>query len=119
MNKPEYGPAGAEFYESVVKEFDLSPSEEAALDNAAHVLDYLDELHRGVDEHGVITPSGRPSPLLAEIRQQEAILVRLLGLLALPSGGDEDDNEATASSGVSRAARAAARARWQKARGRY
>lgn len=108
------GAAGRSLYEAAVEDYDLSLPELAALLQAAETLDTLRALEDSVREHGPITATGRPNPLLVELRQQRAILVRLLGVLDLRL----EDDEAPDSNGVrpstSRAARKAARARWSK-----
>lgn len=105
------GDAGRELYSAAVEGFDLTIPETSALLQAAETLDTLRELEDALREHGRITPTGRPSPLLVELRQQRAILVRLLGLLDLREDEEEDRQTAT-----SRAARAAARKRWDRVR---
>ncbi len=106
------GAAGSAFYASATADFDLSIPEAAALQQAAETLDVLSALEEEIRSTGVVV-KGRPSPLLVEARQQRAILVRLLGLLDLRL--DEDDDPTTS---ASRAARAAARSRWNKQRGK-
>ncbi|WP_345153360.1 hypothetical protein [Arthrobacter ginkgonis] len=107
------GEAGAALFRSAVDEYELSIPERAALAQACETVDTLAELEGAIREHGRILASGRPSPLLAEARQQRAILVRLLGLLDLRLDDGEDAATAT-----SRAARKASRARWDKQRGK-
>jgi hypothetical protein len=104
---PHLGPTGSSFYASAVDEFELSIPEQAALLQAAETLDTLRTIEDRIRLDGPITSTGRPSPLLAEARQQRATLVRLLGLLDLRLDADDE-----APTSASRAARKAARARW-------
>jgi len=101
--------SGAAFWRSAVDGFELSIPELAALGQAAETLDVLRIIEDRIRTDGPITAAGRPSPLLAEARQQRATLVRLLGLLDLRLDDDTDSAES-----VSRAARKAARARWDR-----
>lgn len=110
---PEHlGDAGRAFFASATADFDLTIPEAAALRQAAETLDVLHALEEEIRSTGVVV-NGKPSPLLVEARQQRAILVRLLGVLDLRL--DEDDDPATS---ATRSARAAARARWNKQRGK-
>jgi hypothetical protein len=102
------GESGAALYRDAVDEYELSIPERAALLQAAETVDTLRALEDSIRETGPIV-AGRPNPLLGEARQQRAILVRLLGLLDLQLEG-ESETRASAS----RAARKAARTRWDK-----
>ena len=93
-------------------DWELSPTETVALAQAARVLDVIADLEAALVASGVVTAAGRPSPLLPEIRQQRATLVKLLGLLDLRLS--EDDDGQPVISPTSRSARAAARARWSR-----
>lgn len=108
------GAAGRSLYEAAVEEFELSLPELAALLQAAETLDTLRIIEDSIRENGPITEAGRPNPLLAEARQQRAILVRLLGLLDLRIDDEEAPGENGVRPSVSRAARKAARARWSR-----
>jgi hypothetical protein len=108
------GVSGAAFYASAVDDFELSIPELAALLQAAEVLDTLRTLEDEIRTTGPVLPSGRPSPLLPEARQQRAILVRLLGVLDLRLEDDETPAESGVRPSVSRAARKAARQRWAR-----
>ncbi len=103
--------AGAALYRDTVNAYYLTLAESAALLQAAETVDTLTELEAELRTRGRVTPAGKPSPLLVELRQQRAILVRLLGLLDLRDDEDDDGASATA---TSRAARKAARTRWDK-----
>lgn len=108
------GEAGSAYWLRVVEEFDLGAVEEPALLEVCRTLDAIEDLETAVAEHGRVTPLGKPSPLLVELRQQRASLVRLCGLLDLPSEDAEAGRRSNLS--ASRAASAAASERWRKAR---
>jgi len=107
------GEAGRSLYVAAVEDFELSLPELAALLQAAEVLDTLRIIEDEIRKTGPVV-GGRPSPLLAEARQQRAILVRLLGLLDLRLDDDEAPGEGGVRPSVSRQARKAARARWSR-----
>lgn len=107
------GEAGSAYWLRVVEEFDLGAVEEPALLEACRTLDAIEDLETALGAHGRVTVDGKPSPLLVEIRQQRASLVRLLGLLDLPGEGEEGRRSTLS---ASRAASAAASERWRKAR---
>lgn len=108
------GDAGAALYSSTVEQYDLSIPESAALLHAAETIDTLRVIEDSIRQTGPVLPTGKPSPLLAEARQQRAILVRLLGLLDLRLEEPETPGENGVRPSVSRAARKAARARWSR-----
>lgn len=101
--------AGRELYAAAVEGFDLTIPEQTALLQAAETVDVLRALEDTLRETGPILPTGKPSPLLVEARQQRGVLIKLLGLLDL-----RDDEEEDAATSASRAARKAARSRWNK-----
>ena len=102
------GTAGGALFAEVAETFDLSIPERAALLQVCETVDTIAELEAALRTHGRVTADGKPSPLVAEARQQRAILVRLLGLLDLPL----DDAAPAKALGASRAGQKAARARW-------
>lgn len=106
------GEPGAALYRSAVEGFALSIPELAALLQAAETVDTLRAIEDAIRETGPVV-NGRANPLLTEARQQRAILVRLLGLLDLRLDDDEETAEGKATART-RAARAAARARWSR-----
>lgn len=111
---PEHlGKAGAALWRDAVDGFEMSLPEQAALLQAAETIDTLRVLEDAIRRDGVITDAGRPSPLLAEARQQRATLVRLLGLLDLRL---DDESGSRPALSPSRAASKAASARWQQSR---
>jgi hypothetical protein len=107
------GAAGAALYRSAAEEYELTIPEHAALLQAAETVDTLRVIEDAIRETGPVV-DGKPSPLLAEARQQRAILVRLLGLLDLRLDEDESPGENGVRPSVSRQARKAARARWSR-----
>lgn len=108
---PHLGTSGAALFASAVDSYELSIPELAALLQAAETVDTLRILEDSIRLVGPIVGT-RPNPLLNEARQQRAILVRLLGLLDLRL--DDSDDSSGVGSATSRAARKAARARWDK-----
>jgi hypothetical protein len=108
------GVSGAELYAAAVEDYDLSIPETAALLQAAETIDTLRVIEDAIRTTGPVLPTGRPSPLLAEARQQRAILVRLLGVLDLRLEDDEAPGQSGVRPSASRAARKAARARWSR-----
>ncbi|MET4620644.1 hypothetical protein ABIE18_002093 [Arthrobacter sp. 2762] len=107
------GDAGRSLYVAALEDFELTLPELAALLQAAETIDTLRIIEDEIRSTGPVV-GGRPSPLLAEARQQRAILVRLLGLLDLRLEDSETPGENGVRPSVSRAARKAARARWSK-----
>jgi hypothetical protein len=111
---PHLGEAGAALFRSAVEEYDLSIPEGAALLQAAETIDTLRIIEDSIRQTGPVLATGKPSPLLAEARQQRAILVRLLGLLDLRLEEPETPGENGVRPSISRAARKAARSRWSR-----
>lgn len=112
-----FGASGARLYASAVADYELTIPETSTLLQAAETVDTLRLLEDSIRANGPITPTGRPNPLLAEARQQRAILVRFLGLLDLRLD-DEDDTASPKRPSASRQAQKAARAMHDKRRGR-
>lgn len=106
--------AGAGFYGAVLEDHGdrLTLAQQAALLQAAETLDLIAALEAGLREHGPVLPDGKVSPLAQEIRQQRAILVRLVGLLDL-----REEGASGGLMGTSRAASKAASTRWAAKRG--
>jgi hypothetical protein len=71
-------------WREIVGEYDLDDHEFALLEEACHCLDTLGGLQLAVSADGPVV-DGRPHPALVELRQQRAILIRLLAALSLPS----------------------------------
>jgi hypothetical protein len=115
LNTPAHlGVSGAALYAAAVEDYDLSIPEAAALLQAAETIDTLRIIEDVIRTTGPVLPTGRPSPLLAEARQQRAILVRLLGVLDLRLEDDEAPGESGVKPSTSRQARKAARTRWSR-----
>lgn len=108
------GVSGAALYTAAVSDYEMSIPELAALLQAAETIDTLRIIEDAIRTTGPVLATGRPSPLLAEARQQRAILVRLLGVLDLRLEDDEAPTESGVRPSVSRAARTAARKRWTR-----
>lgn len=103
--------SGAALFAAAVDSYELSLPELAALLQAAETIDTLRVLEDAIRVTGPVV-NNRPSPLLAEARQQRATLVRLLGVLDLRL--DEDETPDAVRLSTSRAARKAARVRWDR-----
>lgn len=87
-----FGAAGRKLWRAVVTEFELADHEVALLEEACRARDRVAELRVQVDRDGLMLPSSqgmRLHPALAEGRQQQLALARLLATLSLP-GLDED-----------------------------
>lgn len=108
------GAAGHSLYAAAVDNYELTIPERAALLQAAETIDTLRVIEDSIRSTGPVLPTGKPSPLLAEARQQRAILVRPLGLLDLRLEEPETPGENGVRPSVSRAARKAARSRWSR-----
>lgn len=94
------GVPGGRLWTSVVDEFELIEHERAVLEEACRVRDRISQLQSAVSDDGVMIPSSQGSrlhPAIAETRQQQLALARLLATLAVP--GLEED-ELPASTGV-------------------
>jgi hypothetical protein len=84
---------GRRLWSSVVRDFDLDEHERALLLEACRTVDQLDLLDAAVRKDGPIvsSPQGeRAHPALVEARQQKIALARLVAVLRLPAGADED-----------------------------
>ena len=96
----------------------LSPAALRVLADACHEADVVDRLQEALaGAEPVVTGSmGQqvPHPLLGELRQHRGLLGVLLKSLRLPDG---DDGAAERAKADSDAARAAARARWDRRKG--
>lgn len=81
--------------------------EEELIDRAATTADVIAALELVVERDGPTTPDGKIAPAVVELRQQHAILLRLLG--ALDFGTEEEGQRADL---ATQRGRHAARARW-------
>lgn len=83
---------GKKLWLAVTGEFELSEHELAQLEEACRVRDRIAGLRAQVDADGIMLPSSQGSrlhPAIAETRQQQLALARLLATLAVP-GLDDD-----------------------------
>jgi hypothetical protein len=85
--------AGKRLWTSIEMEFELAEHEAAQLEEACRVRDMISALREQVTKDGTMISSSqgdRLHPGIAEIRQQQLTLARLLATLNVP-GLDEDD----------------------------
>lgn len=81
------GAAGRRLWASVLDEFELVEHEAAQLEEACRVRDTITVLRGQVEADGLMIPSSqgvRLHPAVAEIRQQQLALARLLATLQVP-----------------------------------
>lgn len=97
------GAAGQRFWKRVMDDYELSPAEEAVLNEACRIMDLLDRLEDEAAGQPLTeqSPQGRVvNPILREARMQRQTLDRLVRSLGIPlvegtsrgtrrSGGDE------------------------------
>ena len=117
--KPRKGPEtpGERLRRDVLAEYELSVAERVLLDQAAELVDVLGRLNAEVAALGALTDRGSarqivPHPLLAAQRQHSETLANLLDGLRLPAPGEQEGESA-----VTKMARRAARARWDREKG--
>jgi len=79
--------AGRRLHREITGRFELDAAEMALLVQACRTADSLEALQVALDASSVVDGVGRPSPLLAELRQQRLVLARLVAALRIP---DED-----------------------------
>lgn len=110
------GPAGKRLWKSIDDVFDFKdePGKVQVLREACKVADIIAELDEAADEAPLTVRGsmGQPviSPFIAEARVQRALLAQLLGRLGLPDNDEPGDG----ASRRTRAARTAAKARWNQ-----
>lgn len=108
MKPPPAGLAerGRAYWQAVVTDYDLTPSELAILIEACRTLDNLDQLAAAIARDGVMVlgSAGQSvtNPALTEVRGQRLALHRLVSALALP----DVDGATVPTSGTLRAKRA-------------
>lgn len=81
------GTAGRKLWQSVTAEFELAEHELVQLEEACRIRDTIVELRRQVAEDGTMLASSqgmRLHPAIAETRQQQLALARLLATLGVP-----------------------------------
>lgn len=84
--------AGRKLWDSVAEDFDLAGHESAQLEEACRVRDMIVTLRKRLAEDGTMLVSSqgmRLHPAIAEIRQHQLALARLLATLHVP-GLEED-----------------------------
>jgi len=86
LPKPPAGlrKSGLALWSAISGALDLDERDQALLVEAARAKDRLDALDRLLRRTGLALPDGRPNPLLAEARQQQVGLARLIVALQLP-----------------------------------
>lgn len=82
------GAAGRKLWESVLSQFDLAEHEAAQLEEACRVRDTIVLLRKRLEADGLMLESSqglRLHPAVAEVRQQQLALARLLATLEVPA----------------------------------
>lgn len=86
----------ARFLRSIRESFEAAALEQPLLDEAARVLDRIDELAAELRASGLVDrgSKGQPrvSPLVAELRHQQTVLTRMLSALIVPDEPDHLDD---------------------------
>lgn len=110
--------AGSALWLRIANAFELREDEAVVLEQAARTVDTIAKLDKALlDAQLTVTGAAgqtREHPLLAEARQQRALLARLMHQLKLP---EEADTAARRAGERSTQARRAARSRWGAAGG--
>lgn len=94
------GKPGQKLWKAVVDDFDLAEHEAAQLEEAARVRDTIAALRDLIERDGLMISSSQGSrlhPAVAEVRQQQLALARMLATLDVPVLQEDD---LPASSGV-------------------
>jgi len=84
---------GRELWQSIAAEFDMATHEAAQLEEACRCRDRIAQLRAQVDVDGIMLESSQGSrlhPAIAEIRQQQLALARLLATLGVPGLAEDD-----------------------------
>ncbi|TYQ02022.1 UNVERIFIED_ORG: hypothetical protein L601_000800000360 [Gordonia westfalica J30] len=93
---PGLDDAGRALWERTFEEYeDLSAHEEQLLLEACRTADALDRLQRTLDRDGVLNESSqgtRVHPALPELRQQRVTFARLIAVLGLPTGEQDESS---------------------------
>lgn len=109
---PDLGVRGRAFWVAVQEDFEFDERESEILLESCRTMDAIDALAAAVDEHGTMIEGskGQPTlnPAIAELRQQQAALGRLLGQLDLA-----DEDEQVLDKARKLKAHAQAQARWR------
>lgn len=92
----ELGVRGSELWRSVLEDHELRPDEMRVLEDACREVDLIELLEDGLRGAPLTArgSQGQPvaNPLIQEIRQHRALVVRLLGSLKLRSEGQEESD---------------------------
>lgn len=119
----EIGPAGAELWRRMVRQYTFSEAELELLKQACRALDDLERLQNEALKGVLVAgPRGgqRLNPAIPELRQQRAAYASLIARLKIPGGEDEIDEDVgpPQESHAKRSAREhashAANARWKR-----
>lgn len=84
---------GRELWQSIAKEFEMATHEAAQLEEACRCRDRIAQLRAQVDADGLMIGSSqgtRLHPAVAEIRQQQLALARLLATLGVPGLAEDE-----------------------------
>ena len=84
--------SGKAFWDAISSAVDLDKRDEAFLIEACRCADRLDALDGAIRKVGPLLPDGRPHPALAEARQQQQTLARLIVALRLPADLTEPES---------------------------
>lgn len=76
--------SGRAMWIDLTSRLDLDVHELSVLHQVGRTADRCDDLDRAIRKDGVVTPDGRPHPLLRESREQSIALARLIAALRLP-----------------------------------
>lgn len=84
---------GRELWKSIAAEFEMATHEAAQLEEACRCRDRIAQLREQVDLDGLMLSSSQGSrlhPAVAETRQQQLALARLLATLGVPGLAEDD-----------------------------
>ena len=84
---------GRALWRAVVREFELDEHETVVLREACRTADSLDALQALLDEEGPMSSTSqgpRVHPALPELRQQRIALARMIAVLRIPAGVEDD-----------------------------
>jgi len=84
---------GRALWQSIAAEFDMATHEAAQLEEACRCRDRIAQLRAQVDQDGLMLESSqgtRLHPAVAECRQQQLALARLLATLGVPGLAEDD-----------------------------
>ena len=105
------GPAGAQLWRSVTRDYELRADELCILEDACRERDMLVRLESALDGASLLVSGSMGqvvvNPLVSELRQHRTTFATLMGKLKLPDANGSDQGGA-----LSAKNRAAAQARW-------